>query len=113
MTPAEFMRLQVFNDAQGSRMLAAILELGDEVGRCLQDFMRSNTVTAAQPTGIGRLSDVVLLASGQPRCTRMLGLQTLTSIRRPLIRTPLIESPAHLRREHDWKSTLALIGPCK
>jgi hypothetical protein len=65
MTLAEFMLHQLLNDDQGRRTLAPLLQFGDKARGCLQDFTRSNTVAAAQLTGIGRLSDVVLSPSGQ------------------------------------------------
>lgn len=65
MTLAEFMLHQLLNDDQGRRTLASHLQFGDKAEGCLRDFKRSNSVAAAQVTGIGRLSDVVFSRLGQ------------------------------------------------
>ena len=41
-------------------MFAVVLETGDEAMACLQEFVRTNKISAAQLTGIGAFADVTL-----------------------------------------------------
>lgn len=54
------MMTKLLNDDGGQRTFAVILETGEEVARCLQDFARMEQVSAAQITAIGALSDAEL-----------------------------------------------------
>jgi hypothetical protein len=49
------------NVSGGQRTYAVVLETGEEVMDCLQKFVASECVSAAQLTAIGALSDVVLM----------------------------------------------------
>jgi predicted DNA-binding protein with PD1-like motif len=52
---------QALTREQRSRTFAVILETGEEVMQCLQQFVASKRTFAAQLTAIGAFSDVVLL----------------------------------------------------
>jgi len=54
------MQSKQLHDADGQRTFALILETGEEVMDCLQRFAVSESVTAAQLTAIGALSDARL-----------------------------------------------------
>lgn len=54
------MQSKLLHDAAGQRTFAVILATGDEVMTCLKDFAARETITAAQISAIGALSDVVL-----------------------------------------------------
>ncbi len=54
------MQSKQLHDSDGQRTFAVILETGDEVMDCLQRFVASEGVTAAQLTAIGALSDARL-----------------------------------------------------
>jgi predicted DNA-binding protein with PD1-like motif len=52
---------KLIHESAGQRTFAVILETGEEVVACLQRFAERERIFAAQVTGIGALSDVVLL----------------------------------------------------
>jgi hypothetical protein len=54
------MRHQLLNDEHGQRTFAVVLQTGDEAMACLQEFVRTNKISAAQFTGIGAFADVTL-----------------------------------------------------
>lgn len=54
------MRHQLLSDTHGQRTFAVVLPTGDEAISCLRDFIRTNTISAAQLTGIGAFADVTL-----------------------------------------------------
>lgn len=49
------------HESAGQRTYAVVLETGDEVMTCLQDFVRREKIFAAQLTGIGAFRDAVLM----------------------------------------------------
>jgi uncharacterized protein len=55
------MQHQQLHNSGGQRTYAVVLEAGDEVMACLQDFVATEGIFAAQMTGIGAFSDLVLL----------------------------------------------------
>jgi uncharacterized protein len=55
------MQKKLLHESNGQRTFVVVLETGEEVSGCLQSFAERERVTAAQITGIGALSDVVLL----------------------------------------------------
>jgi predicted DNA-binding protein with PD1-like motif len=55
------MQHKLLHDNGGQRTYAVILNIGDEVMSCLEEFARRKGISAAQLTAIGALSDVVLL----------------------------------------------------
>ena len=55
------MQNKLLHNSNGQRTFAVILETGEEVSTCLQEFVTRERVLAAQITAIGALSDVVLL----------------------------------------------------
>lgn len=54
------MQAKLLHDADGRRTYAVILATGDEVMSSLKDFATRETITAAQISAIGALSDVTL-----------------------------------------------------
>jgi predicted DNA-binding protein with PD1-like motif len=54
------MQAKLLHDADGQRTYAVILATGDEVMSSLKDFATRETITAAQISAIGALSDVTL-----------------------------------------------------
>ncbi|BBK35941.1 hypothetical protein STAQ_10190 [Allostella sp. ATCC 35155] len=54
------MRSQILQEAHGTRTFALVFESGDEMVAGLRDFARRHDLSAAQITGIGAFSDVVL-----------------------------------------------------
>jgi len=54
------MQYSELNEVGGQRTFAIILETGDEVMDCLQNFVTEHKIFAAQFTAIGALSDLVL-----------------------------------------------------
>lgn len=54
------MQHRLLHEADGQRTFALVLETGDGVMGCLQDFARSEHVSAAQISAIGALSGAVL-----------------------------------------------------
>ncbi len=54
------MKSKLLNDSDGRRTFAMIFDPGDEVLPQVTDFASRNALTAAQITGIGAFSDVVL-----------------------------------------------------
>jgi predicted DNA-binding protein with PD1-like motif len=54
------MRHQLLNEDHTQRMFAVVLETGDEAMSCLQEFVRSNKILAAQLTGIGAFAEATL-----------------------------------------------------
>lgn len=54
------MKAKLLNRLNGQRVFAAIFDSGDEVLSGLKDFALQERLTAAQITGIGAFSDVVL-----------------------------------------------------
>jgi predicted DNA-binding protein with PD1-like motif len=55
------MQHKLLHDISGQRTYAVVLETGDEVMECLQRFVSSERISAAQLTGIGAFSDAVLM----------------------------------------------------
>jgi len=49
------------HQSDGQRTYAVVLESGDEVMECLQRFVTAKRIFAAQLTGIGAFSDLVLM----------------------------------------------------
>ncbi len=54
------MRSQLLHEADGARTWALVFETGDEMVEGLRAFAADNDLSAAQITGIGAFSDVVL-----------------------------------------------------
>jgi predicted DNA-binding protein with PD1-like motif len=59
-TPAAVMRQQLLSNDQGRRTFAVVLQSGDEVMSCLQQFIKDSNISTAQLTAIGAFSDVTL-----------------------------------------------------
>lgn len=55
------MRHKRIHESDGQRTFAMVLETGEEVMDCLQQFAKQERISAAQLTAIGALSDVMLL----------------------------------------------------
>jgi predicted DNA-binding protein with PD1-like motif len=54
------MRHKLLNESGGQRTFAVVLDPGDEVTECLQSFAKEQHIAAAQITGIGAFSGMVL-----------------------------------------------------
>src|SRR5690349_19979326 len=54
------MQSKLLNDNDGQRTFAVVLQTGDEAMACLGAFAKQQRITAAQITGIGAFSAVVL-----------------------------------------------------
>ncbi|RDS79317.1 DUF296 domain-containing protein [Dyella monticola] len=54
------MHHQLIRHGQGSRTWSIVLDAGDEVNTCLQDFARREVLSATRFTAIGTLHDAVL-----------------------------------------------------
>jgi uncharacterized protein len=54
------MRHQLLNNNHGQRTFAVVLQTGDEAMACLEKFVLTNGISAAQLTGIGAFADVTL-----------------------------------------------------
>jgi predicted DNA-binding protein with PD1-like motif len=54
------MRYKLLNDTGGQRTFAVVLDAGDETMASLRDFVAKEKIAAAQITGIGAFSSVVL-----------------------------------------------------
>lgn len=54
------MKHKRLHESGGQRTYAVVLETGDEVMSCLQEFAVAEKISAAQITGIGAFSDAVL-----------------------------------------------------
>jgi len=54
------MRHKVLNESGGQRTFAVVLETGEEAMVCLSSFAKEQRLSAAQITGIGAFSEVVL-----------------------------------------------------
>ena len=54
------MQQKLLHSAGGQRTFALVLETGEDVLGCLQKFVKQERIFAAQLTGIGAFSDVVL-----------------------------------------------------
>jgi uncharacterized protein len=54
------MKQKCLHDSGGQRTYAVVLDSGDEVMSCLQNFAAAEKVYAAQISGIGAFSDVLL-----------------------------------------------------
>ena len=54
------MKSRLLHESSGQRTFAVILETGDEVMGCLQEFAEKERISAAQLTAIGAFSDAVL-----------------------------------------------------
>ena len=146
------MRSQILQEAHGSRTFALVFETGDEMVAGLRDFARQHDLSAAQITGIGAFSDVVLkyfdwerkeyqeipvreqvevasllgdvaasaegpvvhvhLVIGKRDGSAMAGDVAQAHVR-PTLEVVLTETPAHLHRQHDPESGLALIRPSR
>lgn len=142
------MQSKMLHDSNGQRTFAVILSTGEEVMRCLKQFVTQHKVTAAQISAIGALSDVVLLyfdwdqkdymkipvreqvevaallgdvaeADGKPAIHLHIVVGKRDGVAmaghlgeahvRPTLEVIITESPAHLRKQHDPESGLALI----
>src|SRR5690349_22232857 len=55
------MQQQLLHESEGQRTYAVVLATGEEVMDCLQKFAVKERIFAAQLTGIGAFSDVVLM----------------------------------------------------
>ena len=55
------MQGKILHENNGQRTFAVILESGEEVSACLQEFVTRERIFAAQITAIGAFSDVVLM----------------------------------------------------
>jgi predicted DNA-binding protein with PD1-like motif len=55
------MQNKMLHETNGQRTFAVILESGEEVSACLQEFVTRERIFAAQITAIGAFSDVVLM----------------------------------------------------
>lgn len=55
------MQQKLLHENDGQRTYAVVLETGDEAMDCLQRFVTAERIGAAQITGIGALSDLVLM----------------------------------------------------
>jgi len=55
------MQHKLLHEHDEQRIFAVVLETGDEVMACLQQFVTSESIRAAQITAIGAFSDVELL----------------------------------------------------
>ncbi len=55
------MQSRLLHEAGGQRTFAVILQTGDEVMACLNDFVARERINAAQVSAIGALSDAELL----------------------------------------------------
>ena len=143
------MKQKLLNEAGGQRTFAVVLDTGDEVLACLQSFVREHRIAAAQISGIGAFSQVVLKyfdweskqyqdntvheqvevasligdvavgPSGDPAIhahvvvgrrdgSAMAGHLGAARVR-PTLEILLTESPAHLQKQSDPQSGLALI----
>ncbi len=142
------MKSRLLDDSNGQKTYALVFDAGDEAMAGLLDFAQRENLAAAQLTGIGAFSDVVLgyfdwqtkeyqrnpvadqvevlsflgdvaLKDGKPQLHvhvvcglfdgRAVGGHLLEAHVRPTLEVVLTEPPAHLRREHDPESGLALI----
>jgi predicted DNA-binding protein with PD1-like motif len=54
------MQSRLLHESSGQRTFAVVLQTGDEVMACLEDFIIGEKITAAQFSAIGALSDAVL-----------------------------------------------------
>jgi predicted DNA-binding protein with PD1-like motif len=54
------MQHRLLNDSGGQRTFALVLDSGDEAMKCLQSFVKAERIFAAQITGVGAFSSVVL-----------------------------------------------------
>ena len=54
------MQQKLLFESHGQRIFALIFETGDEVLKCLQSFVKTEKICAAQMTAIGAFSDLVL-----------------------------------------------------
>jgi uncharacterized protein len=54
------MHHKLLHESSGQRSWALVLETGEEVMSCLQQFAKAHKIFAAQITGIGAFSDIVL-----------------------------------------------------
>jgi predicted DNA-binding protein with PD1-like motif len=54
------MKTKLIHEAQGQRTFAVVLDLGDEVSDCLQNFASAQRLSAAQVTAIGAFESATL-----------------------------------------------------
>jgi len=143
------MKQKLLNDAGGQRTFAVVLDTGEDVLKSLGAFVKERQISAAQITGIGAFSQVVLkyfdwdskryldnpvneevevasligdvavAPSGEPAIhihvvvgkrdgSAMAGHLGAARVR-PTLEIVLTESPAHLQKQSDPESGLALI----
>ncbi len=143
------MKQKLLNDSGGQRTFAVVLDTGDDVLKSLNSFVKEQRIGAAQITGIGAFSHVVLkyfdweskqyldnpvneqvevasligdvavAPSGDPAIhihvvvgkrdgSAMAGHLGVARVR-PTLEIVLTESPAHLQKQSDPESGLALI----
>ena len=142
------MRAKLIHDGP-QRTFAVVLDKGDEVLESLRAFAKEHRLSAAEFTGLGALSDVVLgffdwdkkdyrkipvreqvevltlvgniaLKVGEPKLHPHIvvgkldgsahGGHLLEGHVRPILEVIVTESPAHLRREPDPETGLALLS---
>ena len=142
------MRAKLIHDGP-QRTFAVVLDKGDEVLESLRAFAKEHRLSAAEFTGLGALSDVVLgffdwdkkdyrkipvreqvevltlvgniaLKDGEPKLHPHIvvgkldgtahGGHLLEGHVRPILEVIVTESPAHLRREPDPETGLALLS---
>ena len=146
------MQSRLLHQVESQRTFVVVLETGEEVIACLQDFVDAEQVSSAQFSGIGAFSDVVLSyfdwetkeylknpVSEQVEVASLIGdVATSPDGRhalacpsgrraprtaapwqghlaeahvRPTLELVVTESPAHLKKQKDPESGLALIRP--
>jgi hypothetical protein len=117
------MHAKLLND-KGERTYALVFDTGDEPVSLLTRFAAEHRLSAARLSAIGAFSELVAggdiaLADGKPKVHAHVvvgkrdgsahGGHLLEARVRPTLEVVLTESPAHLVREHDPRSGLALI----
>jgi predicted DNA-binding protein with PD1-like motif len=70
------MQTRLLHEDNGQRTFAVILETGEEVLTCLQQFVTREHVLAAQITAIGALSEVDVLRLGPKGLSEDSGART-------------------------------------
>jgi hypothetical protein len=151
MSLGVIMKQKCLHESDGQRTYAVVLETGEEVMSCLLKFAVAKEIFAAQISGIGAFSDVLLkyfdwsskeylpiplreqvevasflgdiaqapsgepavhvhLVAGRRDGSAVAGHLARAHVR-PTLELIVTESPAHLRKQKDEESGLALIVP--